>query len=175
MHLQLLSLFSKWWLSTRDYICLQMSECNSCYLHTHKWKTTPKATPCLSFLLASFKWQYYKVGWILWVKGAAFWDREGDRKEIIPEHYACKYFENLCLFPWNEAKWVTPGLPGYLARIGRSRVLCEPASSSLSNNSVNGSGFSVFLHITAINQFLITVSKRPDPKWRFRAELLKIL
>jgi len=58
---------------TRDYICLQKLRCNSfCYLHTHTQakKTTPKATPCLSFLLVSFKWMYYKVGR---VKGAAFW------------------------------------------------------------------------------------------------------
>lgn len=158
---------------TRDYIRLQKLRCNSfCYLHTHKQKPTPKATPSLSFLLlVSFKLMYYKAGR---VKGTAFWG-EGGRQEREDLKPTCmQIFWESVLIALKRSKG-SDTRPAWVCGKNRSRFLCEPAFSSLSNNSVNVSGFRIFLHMAVINQFLITASKRPDPKLRFRAELLKVV
>lgn len=67
-----------------------------------------------------------------------------------------------------------PGLSGYVGRAARDSSM--NLLSDLSNNRLNISGFSVLITRVAImHRFLNTMSKRNDPKMKFRAELLKIL
>lgn len=71
-------------------------------------------------------------------------------------------------------KGMIPGLSGYVGRAARDSSM--NLLSYLSNNCLNISGFSVLITRVAImHQFLNTMSKRHDPKMRFRAELPKIL
>lgn len=49
-----------------------------------------KATPCLSFMFASFRCLHYSVE----SERCSIWE---DRKEKVLKQHVCRYFRNLCL------------------------------------------------------------------------------